>query len=591
MSFTTDAPVLEPDLLDDVSFDVGWPLLERFSSLVRESGSEDEHVAAEYIASELGRMGVDHDVYEPDLYLSLPRESSVEVEGEQLRAKPPSFAVSTSGGGLTAELVYVPATAVTGHRDLFANLHASGVPDLTGKVVITEGYAMPGTVSTLEAAGAVGQIFINPGRNIHWGICTPIWGTPTTRNLREKPNTPVVAVNNSDGERLKAAAGERVTLRVQLEEGWYRCKLPVARIGGASDEFMLVHGHYDSWDVGIGDNAVGDATLLELARIFQNARQELDRSLWIAWWPGHSTGRYAGSTWFADEFALDLRKRCVGAINIDSPGCWHATEYDDVMWMAEAGPLCSKAIKDTTGKTAKRLRPLRAGDYSFNQIGLTSFYMLLSNIPAGERDALGFYPTGGCGGNIAWHTEDDLMGVAERPNLERDLRVYVASIARVLNAWVLPYDFRETVAELAEQMVTYVKFSEGYLDLSRAEDELKELSAALDDLYARISLSDAGSDEACLLNNLFIELARILVPIGYAEGGSFDHDPALPRMPIPRLARIQELEQTAVEFSDQLPFLVNELGREVNYVANGFYEAVQAVRRVGNKMTPAHPSS
>ena len=182
------------------------------------------------------------------------------------------------------------------------------------------------------------------------------------------------------------------------------------------------------------------------------------------------------------------------------------------------------------------------------------------------------------------------MGVAERPNLERDLRVYVASIARVLNAWVLPYDFRETVAELAEQMVTYVKFSEGYLDLSRAEDELKELSAALDDLYARISLSDAGSDEACILNNLFIELARILVPIGYAEGGSFDHDPALPRMPIPRLARIRELEQTAVEFSDQLPFLVNELGREVNYVANGFYEAVQAVRRVGNKMTPAHKS-
>ena len=57
MSFTPDAPVLESDLLDDVSFDIGWTLLERFSSLVRESGSEDEHVAAEYIASELGRMG------------------------------------------------------------------------------------------------------------------------------------------------------------------------------------------------------------------------------------------------------------------------------------------------------------------------------------------------------------------------------------------------------------------------------------------------------------------------------------------------------------------------------------------------------
>ena len=30
---------------------------------------------------------------------------------------------------------------------------------------------------------------------------------------------------------------------------------------------MLLHGHYDSWDVGVGDNATGNATLLEIARV------------------------------------------------------------------------------------------------------------------------------------------------------------------------------------------------------------------------------------------------------------------------------------------------------------------------------------
>jgi len=35
----------------------------------------------------------------------------------------------------------------------------------------------------------------------------------------------------------------------------------------------------------------------------------LRRSVKIAWWPGHSTGRYAGSTWFTDAFALDLDRR------------------------------------------------------------------------------------------------------------------------------------------------------------------------------------------------------------------------------------------------------------------------------------------
>ncbi len=586
----TDPDALEPDLLQAVSFDAGWSLLERFSTLVRESGSEDEHVAAEYIAAVLSGMGVPFEMHEPDLYLSLPRESSVEWSGGSIRAKPPSFAVPTQGGGLEGELVFVPAAAATGQRDLFAKRLGDDLPDVAGKIVLSEGFAMPGMVSAFEAAGAVGQVFINPGQKIHWGICTSIWGTPTTRNLATKPGTPVVAVNNPDGERLKEAVGETVGLRVRLEEGWYPCKLPVAHIAGASEEFMLVHGHYDSWDAGIGDNAVGDATLLELARIFHAEAGRLKRSLRIAWWPAHSTGRYGGSTWYADTQALELRKRCVGAINIDSPGCWHATEYDDVMWMAEAGPLCARAIADVTGKMAKRLRPLRAGDYSFNQIGLTSFYMLLSNIPAEERAALGFYPTGGCGGNIAWHTEDDVMAVAERENLERDLSVYVASIARVLNARILPYDFRETVSELTGFVDDYAEAAGDLLDLGAVRAELRTLSVALDDLYAAIGEGRPDGAAAGIVNELFLELSRILVPIGYAEGGPFDHDPALPRTPIPRLARVAELSSLAESGSDALPFLVNELRREANHVANGFHEAARAVRRVLARLTASAPA-
>lgn len=571
---------LESALMDEVRFDDGWTLLERFSGLVRESGSADEHAAADYIAGELARLGVAHEVHEPDLYLSLPRESWVDADGERIRAKPPSFAVPTPPDGLEADLVHVPSKKVTGQRDLFAGGPASALPDVVGKIVVTEGYAMPATVARFEAAGAAGQVYVNPGKNIHWGICTTIWGTPTTRDLARKPRTPVIAVSRPDGERLieRARGGGCARIHVALEEGWFPCKLPVARILGERDEFMLVHGHYDSWDVGIGDNAVGDATLLELARIFAGGPRPR-RSLWIAWWPAHSTGRYAGSTWFADEFALDLRKRCVGAVNIDSPGCWHATEYDDVMWMAEAGPLCEGAISDATGKTAKRLRPLRAGDYSFNQIGLTSFYMLLSNIPGDEREALGFYPTGGCGGNIAWHTEDDLMDVAERENLERDLAVYVTTIARVLDADVLPYDFRLAVAELEERLATYREAAAGQVDLAPAETELAALADALDELYGLIESERPAGARAEAVNAALVELSRLLVPVGYAEGGRFDHDPALPRPPIPRLARVLDLE--AVERTDPelLPFLKTELRRALNHVANAFYEA----RRVAGR--------
>src|SRR5690606_8141075 len=150
-----------------------------------------------------------------------------------------------------------------------------------------------------ELRGAIGEIFIHPGEQIHAGICTTLWGAPTSASIARKPQIPVLCVNQAAGQRLVAVArhgGAGATLRTWLEEGWVRCPLPVVEIRGtqAPDEFVLVHGHYDSWDVGIGDNATGDAALLELARVLHGLRRDLKRSVRIAWWPGHSTGRYAG---------------------------------------------------------------------------------------------------------------------------------------------------------------------------------------------------------------------------------------------------------------------------------------------------------
>ena len=579
-SITKRRPGVEAEVLADVAADLGWALIQRFATLVRESGSADEFAAADYIAAQLARLKIPHEVHEPTLFLSLPRSASVELAGPggtTLEGKPPSFAASTGPAGLTAPVVHVPAAAMKDVADLFEDHRATGT-DVRGKIVVSEGYAMPLAVQRFERAGAAGQVYVNPGRRVHWGICTPIWGMPTDRTIELKPQTPVLAISRPDGDRLLGAMQSglaRVTIRTALEEGWYRCKVPVARIAGASDDFLLAHGHYDSWDVGIGDNAVGDATLLELARIFHAHKRNLRRSLWVAWWPGHSMGRYAGSTWFADRFAMELRQRCVAALNIDSPGCRDATVYEEVMWMAEADELCRRAIQDATGVTPQRLRPIRAGDYSFNQIGLTSFFMLLSNIPKTERDARGFYPVGGCGGNIAWHTEDDTLDVADRDSLERDLRVYVTAIARVLNATILPLDYRATVKEIAGAVDGYRKQAAGLVDFSAVDRELKQLKAALRAFYAGLARPPSGA-AAERANDILKELARILVPINYAAGERFDHDPALPLGPVPRLAAAARLQAAS---PDQRRFLQAGLTRQINQVANGLHEAWRLIPR------------
>ena len=197
-----------------------------------------------------------------------------------------------------------------------------------------------------EQKGALGVIAVNPGADAHWGICTSIWGTPDLDDLPRKPGIPVVAVNNPDGKELIALA-ENGGTRHDRAPRWRKAgtpqKVPVVEIKGAGEpeKFVLVHGHYDSWDVGVGDNATGDATLLELARVLWKNRKKLKRSVRIAWWPGHSTGRYAGSTWFADAFAIDLDENCVAQVNCDSPGCRWATMFKDVSWMPETESLCA----------------------------------------------------------------------------------------------------------------------------------------------------------------------------------------------------------------------------------------------------------
>ena len=62
----------EKKILNSVSREVPWKLVEYFSRLKRDSGTEEEREAARYITGQLDSFGVSYQVYEPELYLSLP---------------------------------------------------------------------------------------------------------------------------------------------------------------------------------------------------------------------------------------------------------------------------------------------------------------------------------------------------------------------------------------------------------------------------------------------------------------------------------------------------------------------------------------
>ena len=524
--------------LGEVSLQAPWELTELFSRLPR-CLPQDVNASCDELVQRLSQHGVPVQVLMADLYLSIPLAAQVKTVTGLMQAKPSSFSRHVPDG-LQGELVYVPAAYSKSISTLFHRNFDSGAlarERIQGRIVVSEGYATPQKMREFEQGGALGVIAVNPGRDVHWGICTTIWGAPELDDLPRKPQIPIVAVNHEDGKRLIAMAEQRqqATLITQLEEGWFAQKLPVVTIPGVSrgKEFVLLHGHYDSWDVGVGDNATGDATLLEIARVLWKQRAHLQREVRIAWWPGHSTGRYAGSTWFADRFAAELDEFCVAQINCDSPGCRWASEYRNVSWMKETEAFAQSIIAQVTGLAAQGERPHRAGDYAFNNIGLSSLMMLSSTMPQALAAEKGYYAVGGCGGNIAWHTENDRLEIADRDSMERDIKVYLSLVVGIANARILPFDWRAITQEFQDTLKHYQQaLGDGY-DLAASRQALRSLDDALQRFYQAVqsqTIPDAAANDAIRA------LARILVPINHTVQPRFSHDAASAMPALPGLA-------------------------------------------------------
>lgn len=581
----------EQRLLDAVSLDAPWPVIEKFASLVRTSGSAEERQAFDLMMQHLQEWGVKHTLHEPECFISVPRGATVRdpASGHSFRAKTVSMSASTNGEELTGELVYIPASATASNAgDVFSIGVDLGATSVVGKIVITEGLAAPGKVTDVMNAGALAGIFINPGEQIHEGICTSIWGMPDLDSHGRQPNLPVAAVNHADGQQLIALAqrGGQVALSTRVETGWRTIPVLVAEIPGrrVPDEFVLVHGHVDSWHVGIGDNATGDATLLELARVFAQQPEALDRSVRIAWWSGHSHGRYAGSTWYADQFAIELANNCVAQINCDSPGCRWTDTYNELTAMSESAPFLDAVITETTGIKPQPERPVRAGDYSFNNIGITSYLMLSSTIsPEGRRER-GLYAVGGCGNNIEWHTEGDTLDIADRDTLLRDMRMYAAVVSRTANAPLHPFDWTKTTAEFAATLDEYAAATGKLFNFAPAREALAALDRALAVFYTHApQAATVDSEAARRFNFAQRRLARILVPINYSRTGQFRHDPALNVLPLPDLAPALGMPAAA-----ETPTNRNILRAHLQRGQNRLIWALQEARELVEAATPAN---
>jgi hypothetical protein len=573
---------LESILQEQVSANRLQNHLVRFSTLFRDSGTDDERQAAAYLVDQLESFGLSPQALSFRSLISWPREGRLivhlENDGhEEIPVRTRAFGGSTTPEGLTANLALIPfaepekGAMIFSHRAIAGDYSGS---DVAGQIVIT-GDGGPDGIRRAQEHGAVAHIHVWPSDEdaIHEMIATPVWGTPTPETALRMPGIPALGLTNADGKRLESLISDgdvTVTLTSNVETAWV--DLPVVTVdiaGTESDRFLLVGSHIDSWYEGITDNATGDASLLEMARVLNASRDKLRYGVRFAWWPGHSTGRYSGSTWYADSHFMELRERSLGYLNIDSPGSRGATIWDCRYNCGEIEAVTEAVVRELSGQAPNIRRPLKAGDQSFLGVGLPSigaFRMLPIDHP--DRKAVG-----GCGGGWWWHTPHDTLDKADVEVLAEDTRLYATLVARMCSPKLHPYHFGPVARDFIDAIGALQDKGAAHIDLSEALDRATEFAEAALALAAyAMELNDDADIER--VNRGYLKLSRLLNPALFTIAGPYEFDPALQMPVLPGLAGASELATLDPE-SDRYGFLKTQLVRQRNRIADNLAGATE----------------
>ena len=562
--------------LADVRLDEMWSIVESFSKIDRTSSSPGELQATAQLEAALERLGIPYRRHEIRAYISIPVSASLEIrspERFEVPAITPSFSTSTSGAGLDGPLTYVgprdPSAVMTRSED-FPDV------DLSGRIALLRGYPDPDPIERAERAGAIGAVCIAPSPRLVNMIASTVWGNPTPDEAERFPAIPIVTVNEDDGRRLEALArsGEvGVRLQAATDTGWKTLPLLVAEIRGAvePERFVLIGNHIDSWHEGVTDSATGNGALLEVARVVHAHRASLRRSLRVAWWPGHSTGRYAGSTWYADHFFDDLHDNGVAHMAIDSPGVRSATAIEPE-GMFEMKAFLETVIEARMGGKIEAIRDNRYNDESFWGIGLPSL-TLYPAIPLGHADRA--KEAGGSAYGYWWHTKEDSLDKADRDLLVRDTRLYLAVLWPLLTRERLPFDFGPVAWQMRARVEALAHGAGEHWDFGPTLRRIDAFEDAMSALQLRSAA--AVGERAARFNAASMAISRALNPALYTCAGPYHHDPALL---LPLFPCLRDAERLAAidPASDQAGFLKVGLLRESNRVHRALDRATAAAR-------------
>ena len=322
----------------------------------RPSGSPQARAAAEYVAAELRKLGLEvrlEPVTVPHWVRGAETAALVEYPGmvpnttQKIVLTALGGSSSTPPDGLTAEVVTV---------DTFDELQALGRDKVAGKIVLFNelfdkqkaaaglAFAAYGEAVRYRGAGPKAAADLGAAAALIRSVASADYRLPHT-GFSFPAGIPAAAVTAEDADLIAHLAAQgKVKMHLTLTPQ----KLPdetgynvIADLKGSDhpEQIVIVSGHLDSWDLGTGaiDDGAGVVMAMQTAEVLQRLHLRPARTLRVIAWMDEETGG-AGAKAYATEYSNDLARH-VAAIESDS-GAAHPLGFN-----VKAAPAAVDALR------------------------------------------------------------------------------------------------------------------------------------------------------------------------------------------------------------------------------------------------------
>ncbi len=305
----------------------------------RLSGSLNAEKAVNYTKEELDKLGLDKVWLQPVMVPKWVRGFKEYAFIESEKGKTTTVNICALGGSIATPALGLKAHVVEVKN--FEELEALGKENIEGKIVFYNRPMQSDLISTFEAyGGCVNQRYKGAVEASKYGAAgvivrsmnlrlddLPHTGSMTYDDLPVADRIPSAAISTNDAELLSTLLKLNKSLKFYFKQSCKQLKdvlsyNVIGQITGSEfpNEYMIVGGHLDSWDLGDGshDDGAGVVQSMDVLRLLKESGIKPKRSIRVVLFMNEENGLRGGNKYA--EVAKQKGENHVFALESDAGG-------------------------------------------------------------------------------------------------------------------------------------------------------------------------------------------------------------------------------------------------------------------------------